>query len=183
MFIESQSRPSYKPSPLVAHVLWMYLQSSTCVSAAESPLWMCLLLRRHRCCLAATSAKTRLASQCALPGVCLQQSCRGKSAGGRLRPVHHSTLVQCRFQQQLCLCKSQASAAERPGHGDVGASIRYNWRSRHSHHLRCRIECRPSLSVTSATVIAFGRSCLLANTNRTASLSSSCTSLSDQHGR
>lgn len=44
------------------------------------------------------------------------------------------------------------------------------------HHLRCRMECKPSLSVTSATVIAFGRSCLLANTSSTASLSSSCTS-------
>ncbi len=25
MFCDSQSRPSYRPSPLVAHVLWMYL--------------------------------------------------------------------------------------------------------------------------------------------------------------
>jgi hypothetical protein len=41
---------------------------------------------------------------------------------------------------------------------------------------RCRSECRPSLSVISAAFIAFGRSCLLANTSRTASRSSSCTS-------
>ena len=27
MFMDSQSRPSYRPSPLVAHVAWMYLQS------------------------------------------------------------------------------------------------------------------------------------------------------------
>jgi hypothetical protein len=43
-----------------------------------------------------------------------------------------------------------------------------------SYHLRWRMECNPSLSVTSATFIAFGRSCLLANTSKTASLSSSC---------
>jgi hypothetical protein len=46
-----------------------------------------------------------------------------------------------------------------------------------THHLRWRIECNPSLSVTSATFIAFGRSCLLAKTNKTASLSSSCASV------
>ena len=26
MLLDSQSRPSYRPSPEVAHVLWMYLQ-------------------------------------------------------------------------------------------------------------------------------------------------------------
>lgn len=39
---------------------------------------------------------------------------------------------------------------------------------------RWRSECRPSLSVTSETLMAFGRSCLLANTSNTASRSSSC---------
>lgn len=29
MLLESQSNPSYRPSPLVAHVLWMYLQEAT----------------------------------------------------------------------------------------------------------------------------------------------------------
>ena len=38
---------------------------------------------------------------------------------------------------------------------------------------RLRREWRPSLSVISAAFIAFGKSCLLANTKRTASLSSS----------
>jgi hypothetical protein len=28
MFCDSQSRPSYRPSPEVAHVLWMYLQTN-----------------------------------------------------------------------------------------------------------------------------------------------------------
>ena len=27
MFIDSQSSPSYRPSPFVAHVLWMYLHA------------------------------------------------------------------------------------------------------------------------------------------------------------
>jgi hypothetical protein len=39
---------------------------------------------------------------------------------------------------------------------------------------RWRNEWRPSLSVISAAFIALGRSCLLANTSRTASRSSSC---------
>ena len=39
---------------------------------------------------------------------------------------------------------------------------------------RCLREWRPSLSVISAAFIAFGRSCLFANTRSTASLSSSC---------
>ena len=28
MLLESQSRPSYRPSPDVAHVLWMYLNNT-----------------------------------------------------------------------------------------------------------------------------------------------------------
>lgn len=42
-----------------------------------------------------------------------------------------------------------------------------------THQCRWRNECRPSLSVISAAFIALGRSCLLAKTNNTASLSSS----------
>jgi hypothetical protein len=38
---------------------------------------------------------------------------------------------------------------------------------------RWRSECNPSLSVISAAFMAFGRSCLLANTRRTASRNSS----------
>lgn len=41
------------------------------------------------------------------------------------------------------------------------------------YHGRWRKERRPSLSVISVAVIAFGRSCLFAITRRTASLSSS----------
>jgi hypothetical protein len=48
------------------------------------------------------------------------------------------------------------------GDGDV---INYQW--------RWRSEWRPSLSVISAAFIAFGRSCLFANTSSTASLNSS----------
>jgi hypothetical protein len=29
MLLDSQSKPSYRPSPDVAHVLWMYLKAST----------------------------------------------------------------------------------------------------------------------------------------------------------
>ena len=43
-----------------------------------------------------------------------------------------------------------------------------------AYQRRWRRECNPSLSVISETVIAFGRSCLLANTSRVASRSSIC---------
>lgn len=93
MLLESQSRPSYNPSPEVAHVLWIYL-------------WLTRDLKQNR----------QLAGQS-----------RNKQTGKRL----------------------------------------YQW--------RCRREWRPSLSVISAAFIAFGRSCLFANTSSTASLSSSYT--------
>jgi len=35
ILFESQSSPSYSPSPEVAHVLWMYLQRTTCINAHE----------------------------------------------------------------------------------------------------------------------------------------------------
>ena len=43
-----------------------------------------------------------------------------------------------------------------------------------NYQCRWRRECSPSLSVISAAFIAFGRSCLLANTSKTASRNSSC---------
>ena len=46
---------------------------------------------------------------------------------------------------------------------------------------RWRREWRPSLSVISAAFIALGRSCLLANTSKTASLSSSWNQIQAQH--
>ena len=45
-----------------------------------------------------------------------------------------------------------------------------------TYHCLWRREWRPSLSVISAAFMAFGRSCLLANTRRTASRNSSCNS-------
>lgn len=49
---------------------------------------------------------------------------------------------------------------------DCNKLLAYQW--------RWRREWRPSLSVISAAFIAFGRSCLFANTSSTASLNSSC---------
>ena len=42
-----------------------------------------------------------------------------------------------------------------------------------NYQCRCRTECKPSLSVISAAFIAFGGSCLLANTSKVASPNSS----------
>jgi hypothetical protein len=47
-------------------------------------------------------------------------------------------------------------------------------RNKLAYQWRWRREWRPSLSVISAAFIAFGRSCLFANTSSTASLNSSC---------
>lgn len=45
MLFESQSRPSYRPSPDVAHVLWMYLCSHTTVPQGATSRQS---VRRHR---------------------------------------------------------------------------------------------------------------------------------------
>lgn len=45
MFCDSQSRPSYRPSPEVAHVLWMYLQTKkhSTYKQSESGSWPAVL--------------------------------------------------------------------------------------------------------------------------------------------
>ena len=92
MLFESQSNPSYKPSPEVAQVLWIYLQHQIDILIRESLYSVETERKKHR-------------------------------------------------------------------------QFIYQW--------RWRREWRPSLSVISAAFIAFGRSCLFANTSSTASLNSS----------
>merc|ERR1711896_90795 len=87
----------------------------------------------------------------------LQSTLIGQSAVGRSYP----------FLERLVESQSRPSYSPSPDVAQVDWMYQLRWRS----------ECKPSLSVISAAFMALGRSCLLANTNRTASRSSSSFSM------